>query len=124
VPTGWVGGYCIANCVLPPGFNNNDFYTGDALPQATCAGDAVCLPAQGQSRGDLGTCYDQCTSDDDCRDGYGCLKDIQLASGGVSSYSNGVCVPKACSAAEPCPAGYTCVSVQGADGQPRNVCAP
>ena len=124
VPTGWVGGYCTGNCILPPGFNNNDFYMGDALPQATCAGDAVCLPAQGQSRGDLGTCYDQCTRDSDCRDGYGCLKEIQLASGGVSSFTNGVCVPAACGAADPCPEGYTCVTVRGADGQPRNVCDP
>lgn len=124
VPTGWIRGYCMSNCILPPGFNNSTFYTGDTLPQANCAGDAVCLPAQGQSHGDLGSCYDQCESDGDCREGYGCLSDIQLANGSVSSYTNGVCVPKSCSASQPCPSGYRCVTLQGSDGQPRNVCAP
>lgn len=123
VPTGWIGGYCVSNCILPSGFNNNTFYSGESLPQATCVGDAVCLPSQGQSRGDLGTCYDQCTSDDDCREGYGCLRTIQLANGHTSHYSNGACVPKGCNAHTDCPSGYQCVTVQGSDGQPRNVCA-
>lgn len=124
VPTGWVGGYCAGNCILPSGFNNNDFFAGDALPQGTCPGDAVCLPAgDGQARGDLGRCYDQCAADGDCRPGYTCLTEIGLASGAVSVYTNGLCVPDDCGAAG-CPSGYTCVSVTGSDGRPRNVCAP
>lgn len=92
-PTGWQDGYCYGSCILPSGFNNNTFYAGETLPQGTCPGDAVCLPAAGQSRGDLGTCYAQCTRDDDCRAGYGCLKEFPLNSGGVARYTNGVCVP-------------------------------
>lgn len=123
VPTGWVGGYCVGNCILPSGFNNNDFFAGDALPQATCPGDAVCLPANGQARGDLGRCYDQCAADGDCREGYTCLMEISLASGGVSTYPNGLCVPDDCSMTG-CPNGYDCVTVTGSDGRPRNVCSP
>ncbi|RZO52757.1 MAG: hypothetical protein EVA89_30965 [Sandaracinaceae bacterium] len=124
VPTGWVGGYCVANCVLPRGFNNNTFYGGDELPSGTCQGDAICIPSgNGQSMGDLGRCYGACTADTDCRGGYTCLKDFQLASGGVSSYPNGICVPGNCSA-DGCPTGYVCVNVTGSDGSPRPVCAP
>jgi hypothetical protein len=90
---GWPGGYCVGNCILPSGFNTSTFYNGDSLPRGTCAGDAICLPVGSQAEGDLGTCYDQCVDDGDCRTGYGCLKDFQLGSGGVSSYDNGVCVP-------------------------------
>ncbi len=122
VPTGWVGGYCISNCIIPSGYNTSSFFSGESLPQGTCAGDAVCLPATGYSRGDLGTCYDQCTSDADCRDGYGCLKQIQLGGGGFSTYQNGLCVPNDCGA-EGCPVGYTCVTVMTTNGN-RNVCAP
>ncbi len=121
VPTGWVGGYCTGNCILPPGFNSSEFFSGDALPQGTCAGDAVCLPAEGNARGDLGTCYDQCMGPGDCRPGYTCLQRIPLQMG-ASVYSNGLCVPDDC-ARTPCPSGYQCVTVQESSG-PRNVCAP
>lgn len=121
VPTGWVGGYCVGNCILPPGFNSSEFFSGEALPQGTCPGDAVCLPAAGNARGDLGTCYDQCMGPGDCRPGYTCLQQIRLMSGS-SSYTNGLCVPDDC-ARTPCPGGYVCVTVQSDNG-PRNVCAP
>ena len=124
VPTGWVGGYCVANCILPSGYNSSDFFAGDALPSGTCAGNAVCLPASGtQNQRDLGTCYTQCMGDGDCRPGYGCKKQFDLASGGVSSYSNGICIPQACTSGS-CPSGYECVTVTGADGSPRPVCGP
>lgn len=122
VPTGWVGGYCVGNCILPAGYNTSEFFSGDALPQGTCAGDAVCLPAEGYARGDLGTCYDQCQSAGDCRPGYTCLMEIALTGGGFSSYENGLCIPADC-ARTPCPGGYDCVTVNTASG-PRNVCAP
>ena len=123
-PTGWVGGYCVGSCVLPSGFNNNDFFAGDALPAGSCEGEAVCIPAgDGQSRGDLGRCYASCAGDGDCREGYTCLQEFQLASGGTSSYSNGICVPGNCQM-DGCPSGYSCVTVTGSDGNPRAVCAP
>ncbi|MCC6874457.1 MAG: hypothetical protein IT378_09160 [Sandaracinaceae bacterium] len=123
VPTGWIHGYCVGNCVLPRGYNSNTYFDGDALPAATCPGDAVCLPAGStQSRGDLGTCYDQCTSNGDCREGYGCLQQFGLQSGGTASFSNGLCVPANCQSSG-CPTGYECVTVTGLNGQPRAVCA-
>lgn len=122
VPTGWVGGYCLGNCVVPSGYNTSDFFSGDALPQGTCPGDAVCWPANGMARGDLGTCYDQCMGAGDCRPGYRCLQDIQLQTR-VVSYTNGICVPDDCASAG-CPTGYSCVTVTGGDGEARNVCAP
>jgi hypothetical protein len=123
VPTGWIHGYCVAPCIVPHGYNSNTFFAGDELPQGTCAGDAVCYPVANQSEGDLGNCYGECASDDDCREGYGCLKDFQLASGGTASYPNGFCVPAACDGTHPCPSGYGCVTVNGANGA-QNVCAP
>lgn len=120
IPTGWVQGYCSGNCILPSGFNNNDFFAGDTLPSGTCPGDAVCLPSQGQSRGDLGTCYDECETDADCRTGYGCLNAIQLNSGQVARFTNGACVPADCGSS-PCPSGYQCVTVNSQSGA-RNVC--
>jgi hypothetical protein len=92
-PTGWNGGYCAANCILPAGYSNSQFWVDSVLPQSTCVGDAVCLPSNSNSRGDLGTCYDACTGDGDCRAGYTCLKDIQLGNGTVRNYENGLCVP-------------------------------
>lgn len=121
VPTGWVGGSCTGNCVLPSGFNSSSFYNGEALPAGTCPGAAVCLPVAQQARGDLGRCYAACVADSDCRPGYACLRDIALGGGGVSSYSNGACVPDNCEVAG-CPAGYDCVTVTGSDGSPRSVC--
>ena len=124
VPSGWVGGYCVSNCILPLGYNNSDFFMGDALPNGGCPGDAVCLPADfaKTAEGDLGRCYAQCTGDVDCRDGYTCLQDIDLASGAVSTYSNGLCVPGNCTM-DGCPTGYTCTMVTGTDGSTRSVCA-
>ena len=74
--------------------------------------------------GDLGTCYHQCMADSDCRDGYACLKDIALSSGGAARYPNGACIPINCSASSPCPSGYQCVTVTNSSGQGQNVCAP
>lgn len=122
VPSGWVGGYCVGNCVLPPGYNTSEFFSGSELPSGSCAGDAVCLPNESYARGDLGTCYDQCRSADDCRAGYTCLQRIQLSQDRASFYENGLCVPADC-ARTPCPSGYECVTVSGANG-PQNVCAP
>lgn len=122
-PTGWAEGYCVSNCILPPGYNNNDFFAGDAFPNGGCPGDAICLPADFSqtAQRDLGRCYDQCVTDGDCRTGYACLKDIQLASGGTSSYSNGLCVPGDCRMTG-CPTGYTCQTVTTTSGTTRNVC--
>ena len=121
-PTGWIGGYCVSNCILPTGFNNNDFFAGPALPNGGCPA-GVCLPAVGGNNSvrDLGRCYVECVSDGDCRGGYTCLKDISLSSGGTSSYSNGLCVPANCER-EGCPTGYTCQMVTDSGGRTRSVC--
>lgn len=122
-PTGWAEGYCVSNCILPVGYNNSSFFAGDAFPNGGCPGDAICLPADFSktAQGDLGRCYDQCVADGDCRTGYTCLQDIQLASGATSSYSNGLCVPGDCSDTG-CPSGYTCQTVTTTSGATRNVC--
>jgi hypothetical protein len=91
---GFLGGYCIANCALPAGWNTNTFFDGPSLPNGGCAGDAVCFPNGSITPRDLGVCLDQCTSDGDCRDGYECRRQFQLRQGGPTfSYENGVCLP-------------------------------
>jgi len=122
-PTGWIAGYCVSNCILPLGYNNSDFFAGDALPNGGCPGDAICWPADTASTAqrDLGRCFDQCTADGDCREGYTCLQEIGLGGGGTSTYSNGLCVPGNCSA-DGCPSGYTCQPVPDGRGGTRNVC--
>jgi len=123
-PSGWVGGYCISNCILPPGYNTNSFFEGDALPSGSCPGDTVCLPRtfRAASRGDLGACYDQCTGDGDCRQGYTCLQEFRVGMGSAS-YSNGVCVPGNCME-DGCPTGYGCVVLNEGTMDARAVCAP
>lgn len=122
-PSGWVGGYCVSNCILPTGYNTNDFFAGDAFPNGGCPGDAVCIPADFSQTavGDLGRCYDQCLLDTDCREGFRCLQEINLQSGGVRMFSNGLCLPWDCQA-NGCPSGYTCQMVTTADGATRSVC--
>ncbi len=123
VPTGWVGGYCVSNCILPGGYNTSSFFEGSELPQGTCPEGGLCIPSgQGQARGDMGSCYVECRSATDCRPGYTCLSSFGLGSGGTANYTNGICVPADCSRVA-CPSGYTCRSITGADGRPRNVCA-
>jgi hypothetical protein len=118
-PSGWVGGMCIGLCRLPAGFNNTNFFDGDALPQGGCVEDAVCIPGGSQTaEGDLGTCYHECTSMADCRPGYGCLQNIA-----GRTFANGICVPLDCGGGG-CPTGYTCVTVTQGDGSTANRCAP
>ncbi len=93
--TVWPGGYCAGPCILPTGWNNNTLFDGETLPAGTCAGDAVCFPSGSLTRGDLGSCLDSCTSNSDCRSGYGCRQSFQLGSGTTVNFSNGICVPAA-----------------------------
>lgn len=121
-PTGNNGGYCIAYCVLPPGYNGNDLYAGDTLPTGTCTGDAVCFPAiNTQADGDLGACFDGCVADSDCRadEGYFCFRTFPLASGDTKTFMNGICYPVIDCDTAGCPTGYTCTVVGT-----RSVCAP
>lgn len=90
---GWPGGSCISRCILPSGFNSTSFYGGETLPQAGCPEGNVCLSLLGSSaRGDPGGCLKACDSAADCRPGYMCRKEFE-GSGGVSTYTNGVCWP-------------------------------
>lgn len=86
-------GYCVADCILPPGYNSSNFYAGDTLPTGDCAGDAICIPALGTStRGNVGMCFSACESDGDCRTNYWCRRtftDVQSA-----GFTNGVCWPE------------------------------
>ena len=122
--SGWNGGYCLGFCLLPQGYNMNTFWGGneedpaDALPQGTCPGDnTVCFPNGSYARGDLGVCLAGCSADSDCRDedAYYCLKDIDLASGDVSSYTRGVCLPMSCRFDE-CPTGFECRTLSTSSG--------
>lgn len=118
-PTGWVGGYCVGNCVLPLGYNNSTVFDGDTLPAGGCPGDAICLPADfgHGAQFDLGRCYDQCATDTDCsREGYVCLTQL-----GDFSFTNGLCVPGNCDM-DGCPAGYRCQAIPDGQGGTRNVC--
>lgn len=122
-PTGWAEGYCLSYCTLPAGFNNNDFFAGDALPPSTCPGqNPVCIPVSNRSnsRLDLGNCYQGCVENDDCRDGYACQRQF-----GSRQFDNGICVPGPCSGLirVDCPENYTCVDVQTPQGVTSR-CAP
>ena len=113
--TGWNGGYCISRCILPQGYNSSTFW-GEAgmtvpLPQGTCPTGGICLPGNSYARGDLGTCYKGCTTNDDCRpmEGYQCQRQIQLTQTTTRRFANGFCVPVNClNTATPCPSGLTC----------------
>lgn len=93
---GWTDGYCIANCVLPMGFNTNTFYEGDVLPPGGCSDGGICMPFNGSfADRDLGLCFHGCAEDTDCRSGYFCRKQYQLQMGGPTfSFDNGVCWPE------------------------------
>ncbi len=114
--TGWNGGYCVSRCILPAGFNSSTFWGPAgmtvALPQASCPMGGLCLAFNGSlARGDLGTCYQECQSNTDCRqsDGYMCQKTVQLSATNTRRFSNGFCVPVNCmNTATPCPSGLTC----------------
>lgn len=118
-PTGWVNGYCLGYCILPPGYNTNTFYEGDALPTGSCPDESVCFPASfgAASQRDLGFCLDQCASDGECREGYFCRQDFAIGMS-VASFTNGVCWPADCTT-NGCPAGYECTMTGDSA-----VCAP
>ncbi|MGE0784254.1 MAG: hypothetical protein AB7S26_01100 [Sandaracinaceae bacterium] len=124
VPTGWVGGYCTGNCILPAGYNSNSFFDGPELPNGGCPGDALCIPQTfaHSSQRDLGTCYDACTESGTCRGGYTCLTSFQT-SGGAATYPTGICVPGDCTMAG-CPTGYECQTLDAGTMNERSVCAP
>lgn len=109
--TGYLGGYCLNSCILPRGYNSNNFFAGDALPQGTCDSGEVCYPTSTLNRGDFGGCFKECAGNSDCRAGYACRKSSTLQ-GGTYTFDNGVCMPVDC-AEEACPSGYTCEIEEG-----------
>lgn len=122
-PTGYLGGSCASNCILPRGYNSSSFFSDVLLPRGACVGAAVCFPTTSLSEGDLGVCQQECTSDDDCRPGLQCASSFNTSSGMPASFDNGVCLPIDCST-RACPSGASCVAVRRADGSTANICAP
>ncbi|MDQ3031401.1 MAG: hypothetical protein M3Y87_03220 [Myxococcota bacterium] len=122
-PTGYLGGTCVSNCILPSGYNTSTFFGGTMLPRGDCVGNAVCFPTSSLSEGDLGVCQQACAGDGDCRPGLQCASSFNTSSGRPASFDNGVCLPIDCSRAA-CPSGSRCVGVPRADGSVSNICAP
>lgn len=117
--TGYVGGYCESICRIPSGYNTNDFFSGGALPQGTCASaSAVCLPGGNQQgANDLGVCLHGCSGNSDCRAGYSCT---QTVSG--HTFTNGFCVPIDCLTGGACPSGSTCHMGTNSAGTAVGIC--
>lgn len=119
--TGWNGGYCISRCILPAGFNSSTFWAETTLPQSNCPMGGICFPSSTLARGDIGVCYQGCTTNADCRadQGYFCQKTVQLSATNIRRYQNGYCVPVNClNTMTPCPMGFTCrVNAAGNQGQ-------
>lgn len=122
-PTGYLGGTCVSNCILPTGYNSSTFFGGTLLPRGDCVGEAICFPTTSLSEGDLGVCQQACRSAADCRPGLQCASSFNTSSGTPASFDNGVCMPIDCSRTA-CPSGSTCARVPRADGSFSNVCAP
>jgi len=117
--TGYVHGYCESLCRIPSGYNTSNFFSGDTLPQGSCAGNAVCIPG-GNEEGvnDLGVCLASCMSASDCRPGYTCSQNPS----GNHTFSNGFCVPMDCMRQGACPTGFTCHAAQDAQGNAYGIC--
>jgi hypothetical protein len=117
--TGFLGGYCESLCRIPSGYNTNNFFNGDTLPQGTCSGDAVCVPGGNQQGvGDLGVCLDACSGATDCRPGYTCVQTVQS-----HTFTNGYCYRLDCSVSGmACPSGTTCHGAQDSQGNTYGIC--
>ncbi len=122
-PSGFVGGACVALCVLPAGYNQNSFYSEAALPRGTCPGGAICFPNRSFAEGDPGLCLDECGGPADCGPGLECAKDFPLASGDVARFDNGVCLPVDCQR-DGCPSGYACQPIPVGGGRNIYRCGP
>lgn len=123
-PTSYTEGYCVSNCVLPPGFNTNNFYAGSELPVGgSCPDGLICMPINGSvARRDLGLCLNACYEDADCRDEhYFCKRSWGFRSN--TMFENGACSPRDCRTA-PCPSGHRCVTLTFDDGSTSGRCTP
>ena len=95
--TGYVGGYCIS------GFCDAGSTQAGAIAVSGttgCGTDGMCINEQAQN-GVTSICYDLCSANADCRDGYAC----EILGFFASGDSAGRCMP-ACETNEDCPA-YT-----------------
>ncbi|MFO0624096.1 MAG: hypothetical protein U0325_00650 [Polyangiales bacterium] len=101
--TGFVGGYCVSLTIRPP---DSAFAEGMPLPRGGCPMGSTVGPATGKPMGFTTQCWQQCTRNSECREGYQC----QMAGDtGMPRHSTGVCLPIDCSQmGSTCPAGRRC----------------
>lgn len=126
--TGNVGGFCLARCSLPSGYNSSTLWPDTAaLPQSNCPDHSVCFPNGSLAEGDLGTCLAACSADSDCRmaEGYFCHKTFTINSRS-RTFGVGFCEPFDCAAmpTRRCPTGYTCRSTRLSSGAVQGDCVP
>lgn len=92
VPTGWIDGYCTADCT--------------ADPAAMCGTTGTCLEVGDGAGATLNYCFDLCASggagQSDCRTGYVCQQ--------YGTSSTNVCIPNCNNAGSGCGTGKTCLS--------------
>jgi hypothetical protein len=103
----WPGGYCIDFCQL-----SADPFQLPVLAQSDCPQGSVCLPRSERSNptspGDIGGCFAECTTDDECRvdEGYYCRRTFWRENGAIT-FDNGYCAPMHCQS-RGCPFSFVC----------------
>ncbi len=110
-PSGYLGGQCYSRCTVPAAAD----YAGPTYPRGDCPEGSVCVRESGQVAGDTALCRGGCTSNDDCRGGYICLRSTRPG-GDAGTYENGYCAPMNCHyMTQTCPAGATCLTTRTDD---------
>ncbi len=100
-PTGYIGGQCFSQCVLPEGSAT----WPEVWRQVTCPDGSLCVPESGERHGHIAPCMPRCVRDADCRAGYACRHPLDTD----PATNDGVCDLINCNdGLHDCPAGYTC----------------